>query len=143
MRGHGLDVIAWSPLAKGALAGLREAKTIAQKFDPVFRRVSKDTGLISTIKEIAGKYNVSPATISLAWIIRKNAIPIPGTRRVERVREYSLAAEIELSDEDMHVLDRVSDKYRSIWGRDYSSINEMRIIPSFLQALSILLSGGI
>ncbi len=40
-------------------------------------------------QDCASKYNVTPAQLSLAWIQHQGAIPIPGTKNPERVKENS------------------------------------------------------
>ena len=143
MRENKITLIAWSPLAKGALAGLGKPKVLAQKGDPVFKKVALDEKLQSTLDKLAEKYHVTRSAIALAWLIAKKAVPIPGTRRPERVNEYALATNIELSEEDVKLLDMITDKYRIMWGREYNSVNRMRYIPGTLQMIALTLLGGI
>ncbi len=143
MEEMGISLIAWSPLAKGALAGLRQPKTLAQKTDPVFRKASTDNELQGVLRRLADKYKVSKSVIALSWLISMKAIPIPGTRRPKRVREYARAGELRLSGEDLELLDRASRKYLRYWGVEYSSLSLNRLIPGFLQQLGIALIRGI
>ncbi len=140
MEKHGIALIAWSPLAKGALAGAK-ASTLAQKRDRVFAMAASDRELQKALEEIAKRYNTSKAVVALAWLVAKNAIPIPGTRKPERVREYAKALHIRLSSNDVNLLSKVSEKYRG--KGDYDSLQTLRLIPSPLQALAIMLAGGI
>ncbi len=142
-RRRGLGVIAWSPLAKGALAGLRQAQTGAQKGDPVFREASRDEGLQEALEAVAKRYGVTKAQVALAWIIAKGVVPIPGTRRPERVREYARASSIRLSKSDVDLLDGASARYLYRWGRSYKSLQWLRLMPSPLQYLAIRLAGGV
>ncbi len=143
MREVGLTPIAWSPLAKGALAGLREASAPAQIGDRVFTIASRDDILQRTLEEIAGKRMVSKAQIALAWLISKGAIPIPGFRSPSRVIEYAKAGDLMLGEDDVRALDEVSMKYIHMWGRGYSELKMLRFIPAFIQWLTIKLMGGI
>lgn len=143
MRERGLTLIAWSPLAKGALAGLREASTTAQRGDRVFRVASGDEVLQKALEEVASGNRVSKAQVALAWLISRGAIPIPGFRNPARVEEYARAADVELSEDDMRVLDEASSKYLYLWGRGYGELRAMRFIPAVVQRLAIAVMGGI
>lgn len=143
MREAGLTLIAWSPLAKGALAGLREASTQVQRGDRVFREASRDEVLQGTLEKIATKHGASKAQIALAWLVSKGAIPIPGFRNQARVEEYARVAYIELSEDDVGALDEASRRYVHLWGRGYGELRAMRFIPAILQRLAVEAMGGI
>lgn len=143
MRERGLALIAWSPLAKGALAGLTEAVTPAQRGDRVFREASRDKALQEALERVAVKHRASRAQIALAWLIAKGAIPIPGFRDPGRVAEYARAADIELGEDDVRLLDEASSRYITLWGRGYSELKLMRFIPATLQRLALMVMGGI
>lgn len=142
-RKTGLSVIAWSPLAKGALAGASRAATRAQRTDKVFSAASRDGGLREAIRRVAEKHGSTMAQVSLAWLIARGAIPIPGTRRVDRVVEYSGVFSLTLDEDDVKVLDDASSRYISMWGSDYSLLQWLRLIPSPIQYLFIRIGGGI
>ncbi len=143
IRKLGMGLLAWSPLAKGALAGLREPLTSAQRTDPVFRKASRDKELQNALQSLAERKGVNPSQIALAWIISKNGIPIPGTRKPSRVNEYARASSIDLTPDEINTLDNVSSKYLTLWGKDYRSLQWLRLIPSPFQYLAIRLTGGI
>jgi len=69
-----------------------------------------DTGNLAKsngpLTDIAKKYNVSPAQIALAWLLKRsdNIIPIPGTSSVEHLKDNISAANVELSDADFEKL---------------------------------------
>ncbi len=139
----GLTIIAWSPVAKGALAGARKATTRAQKTDKLFKIASSDKKLQSALRSVAEKYNVTLSQVSLAWLIAKNALPIPGTRRKERIIEYSNAMDLSLTREDIQLLDEASKSYVTRWGRDYNLLQWLRLVPSPIQYLFIRATGGV
>ncbi len=143
MEENGLTLIAWSPLAKGALAGLQKPHTKAQSGDRVFVELTRDHELQNTLKTLAEKYGVKRSSIALAWLIAKNAIPIPGTRSVKRIDEYVEAAEFKLSEKDIELLDNVSEKYLTMWGHSYSSLKTVRYIPGFILDLFFKIVKGI
>ena len=140
MEARGVALIAWSPLAKGALAGAPPDGE-ARRRDPVYRRAIADRRLQEALERVASRHEVSRAVVALAWLIAKGAIPIPGLRRPERVAEYARALSLRLPEDDVRLLDQVSERYR---GRgDYDSLQSLRLIPSPLQALAVKLVGGI
>ncbi|MEM4930546.1 MAG: aldo/keto reductase [Desulfurococcaceae archaeon] len=143
MEKYRLTLIAWSPLAKGALSGLSNPNTTAQKRDSVFKEVIRDRDLQNLLNNLANKYGVSKSTIALAWLVHKKAVPIPGTRNPARIIDYVKAGEIELSASDLEALDSVSNKYVTKWGSSYSSLSIMRYIPGFIQNLVFKLIDGI
>ncbi len=141
MREAGLSVIAWSPLAKGALAGARSAKAMAQRLDPVFRRAIRDRVLLDAVKRVAERRRATMAQVALAWLMHQGAIPIPGFRRVERVKEYVGAVDLVLTASDLDELDRASAKYvnRGV----YTPLQGMRLLPGLVQMLMIKVMGGV
>ncbi|AFK51457.1 aldo/keto reductase [Thermogladius calderae 1633] len=143
MRERGLALVAWSPLAKGALAGAREASAPAQRRDRVFREALGDVRLRAALEEVASRRGATMAQVALAWLVAKGAIPIPGSRTPERVEEYAGAAELTLGEEDVRLLDEASSRYLRLWGDSYSALKYMRYIPATLQRAAIALMRGI
>jgi len=140
----GARVIAWSPLAKGALAGASRPRARAQRGDPVFRAAASDERLQSALDEAAARLGASRAQVALAWLVTRGAIPIPGTRRPERVREYAAAARLApLPGDIMGMLDEASRRYRLRWGRSYRALHWLRLVPGPLQYIVIRVSGGV
>lgn len=140
---RGLTPIAWSPLAKGSLAGATSPKAWAQRTDPVFKEASRDARLQEALRRIAGEHDATMAQVALAWLIHQGALPIPGTRRLERVSEYAGSMKIRFSEDELRLLDEASSRYRTRWGSCYSSLRWMRLVPSPIQYLSIRLMGGV
>jgi aryl-alcohol dehydrogenase-like predicted oxidoreductase len=105
----GIAIVPFSPLAKGFLSGTIGKNTKYQKGDlrNIMARFKPDAidanqELLSFIEKIAEEKHVTPAQISLAWVMARNphVVPIPGTRNVERLKENTGAADIELSKEE-------------------------------------------
>ena len=63
------------------------------------------------LRALAEEKQATPAQISLAWMICKKPyiVPIPGSRKVERIRENAGAAEIELSAQEVAAIDEKLD----------------------------------
>jgi aryl-alcohol dehydrogenase-like predicted oxidoreductase len=88
----GVTIMAWGPLAKGALAGKRKADNMARRLDPVFRAAARDEKLQTALAEAAAKLNTSKAIIALAWLISRGAVPVVGARRRRHVEQAARAA---------------------------------------------------
>ena len=61
----------------------------------------------TTVQRIATEHNMSPAQIALAWLIEKNALPIPKAVNKSHIDENVLACEVKLSEEDIFSLDAI------------------------------------
>lgn len=115
----GIGSVAFSPLANGLLSDRYNA---ASHFDagtdyragmPQFQPDSydKNRDLLELIRRIADGKNATPAQISLAWMLCKKPwiVPIPGTRKPDRLQENAGAADITLSEEEVKQIDQALD----------------------------------
>ncbi len=111
-----LDIgfVAFSPLANGFLSAKYGKDT---KFDPVndYRSimpqftgasVEQNRELLELLREIADEKKATPAQISLSWMPCKKPyiVPIPGTRKKDRLKENAKAADVRLTDEEVKAL---------------------------------------
>lgn len=138
-----ISLMAWSPLAKGALAGKTIPDNPARRGDRVFLEATRDSRLQEALEEVAFKTRTSKARVALAWLIRRGAIPIPGARKVRHVEEAALASNLELASEDYERLNVVSEKYVEKWGLEYEVFKYTRFIPGFIQGLALKTTEGI
>ena len=107
--------VAFSPLANGFLSAKYnenskfEAGTDYRSRMPQFTAegVRQNRDLILLLEQTAAAKDATSAQISLAWMLAKhrNLVPIPGTRKSERLRENAQAAEIELTPEELARID--------------------------------------
>ena len=67
----------------------------------------------SKIKEIAQKYNKSPAQILLRWNIQQNIIPIPKSKNPARLEENFFVFDFTLEDKDMQILNIMNENHRT------------------------------
>jgi 1-deoxyxylulose-5-phosphate synthase len=111
---QGVGVIPWSPLARGFLAGNRQAKgegpTKRAKSDQYAHEMyyeESDFAILERVIELAQSRGVSPAQIALAWLLHKPGItsPIIGASKMYQLEEAVAATEISLSDEEMAQLE--------------------------------------
>lgn len=110
----GVGLVAFSPLANGLLtnqysaASTFDAKTDYRASMPQFQAESfaKNEQLLSLLQLLAEAHHATPSQISLAWMINKKPwiVPIPGTRKISRLKENAGAADIHLNaDEVAHI----------------------------------------
>ncbi len=73
------------------------------------------------IRAVAARHGATPAQVALAWLLAQgeDVVPIPGTRRAERLAENVGAAEIELSADDLQALEAAAP--RGAWAGDRQS----------------------
>ena len=112
----GIGFVAFSPLANGLLTECYNAES---KFDaeydyravmPQYQKESfaQNKYLFEMLNQLAETHHATPAQISLAWMMCKRPwiVPIPGTRRLCRMKENIGAADIMLSAEEVANIDK-------------------------------------
>lgn len=106
----GIGFVPFSPLGRGFLAGAVDASTEFAADDfrrglPRFQKeaMAANARLVATLDRVAAAHGVSKAQLALAWVMAKgdDIVPIPGTRRIDRLEENARAAEIALSAADI------------------------------------------
>lgn len=118
----GVGFIAFSPLANGLLT---RCYTGNDRFDvatdyrasmPQFQKESfeQNKALFSLVDDLAEQKHATPAQISLAWMMCKRPwiVPIPGTRKLCRLKENIGAADIQLSAKEVEHIDSALDAMR-------------------------------
>jgi aryl-alcohol dehydrogenase-like predicted oxidoreductase len=105
-----ISFVAYSPLGRGLLTGAVEntdslAETDARRRHPRFAadNLGHNMALVHRIEEIARRKNCTPGQLALAWLLAQgeDIVPIPGTKRKERLLENIGALAIDLSDNDL------------------------------------------
>jgi len=106
----GIGFVAFSPLGKGFLTGKIDEQTafakddfrnIVPRFSPEARKANQ--GLVDLLASIAEAKRATPAQLALVWLLAQKPwiVPIPGTTKLNRLKENMRAAAIELSAEDL------------------------------------------
>lgn len=116
----GVGFVAFSPMANGFLTGKYgkgsrfDPKTDYRAAMPQFsdEAAAQNEALLALLRGMAEEKGATPAQISLAWMLCKAPwiVPIPGSRKPERMRENAGAAEVRLSEEEVRALDRALDQ---------------------------------
>ena len=109
--------VAFSPMANGLLTACYGKD---DKFDPKLdyrsampqftpEAAEENRELLQTLRNLAEEKHATPAQISLSWMLCKKPyiVPIPGSRKEERMRENAGAAEVVLSPAEVATLDRI------------------------------------
>ena len=118
----GVGFVAFSPLANGLLSLYYTANDSFDAADdyrasmPQFRKESfgRNRELFALIDGLAEREHATPAQIALAWMLCKKPwiVPIPGTRKLSRLKENIGAADIQLSAEEIKDMDSALDTMR-------------------------------
>ena len=124
----GITFVAFSPVARGFLCdavhdvSAFEAKDLRRtmpRFDPA--NYARNLQLLPAYRELAREAGCTPAQLALAWLLHRgeHVIPIPGTTRVDHLREDLAAADVRLSAELIGKLDALINE-KTVAGNRYS-----------------------
>ncbi len=106
----GIGLVPYSPLGRGYLTGKIDENTTYDSTDirsrnPRFtpEAIKANRGVIDLLEKIAKGKGATPAQIALAWLLAQKPwiVPIPGSRKLERLDENNAAVDIELTASDL------------------------------------------
>jgi len=115
----GIGFVAFTPLGAGFLTGTIDTSTTFSGTD--FRSISPrfaadaraaNMAIVDLLKRMADRKHATSAQIALAWLLAQQPwiVPIPGTRKLERLEENIGAASVELSDAELREIDDAASK---------------------------------
>jgi aryl-alcohol dehydrogenase-like predicted oxidoreductase len=113
----GIALVAYAPLGRSMLTGSVKGKADLPEGDrrlahPRFQPEHLDANvkIVKRLEEIAAQKKCTPAQLVLAWLLAqgKDVIPIPGTKRKQRVEENLAALDIRLSSGDVEKISAVA-----------------------------------
>jgi aryl-alcohol dehydrogenase-like predicted oxidoreductase len=113
----GIGFVPFSPLGRGFLTGQVTAATEFGEGDiraslPPFEREALDANLalVDLVTKVAERKNATVRQVALAWLLAQKPwiVPIPGTRRLERLDENLGSTNLNLTPEDQAELDQAS-----------------------------------
>ena len=130
----GIGFVPFSPLGKGFLTGkIDEATTfdstdfrnIVPRFSTENRKANQ--GVVDVLNDIARRKQATPAQIALAWLLAQKPwiVPIPGTKRLERLEENIGGASVELSAADLRDIDEAAAKIKVQGARYPEALEKM------------------
>jgi len=111
----GIGFVPWAPLGMGFLTGKVDAsmtfdatsdlRASFPRFTPEARLAN--AGLIELLATIGRRKGATPAQLALAWLLARKPwiVPIPGTRKLERLDENLGAARVELTPSDLQEIE--------------------------------------
>jgi aryl-alcohol dehydrogenase-like predicted oxidoreductase len=109
----GVGLVPYGPLGRGLLTATLDRDAIDssefRRTDPRFQDANLDRNLaqINALRTMAESLSITSAQLALAWLLAQgdDVVPVPGTRRLDRVAENAAAAEIQLSPSELERLD--------------------------------------
>ena len=110
----GIGLVPYSPLGRGYLTGKIDERATFDSSDirsrnPRFTAaaIKANRSVIDLLERIATQKGGTPAQIALAWLLAQKPwiVPIPGSRRIERLDENMGAADITLTADDLSDID--------------------------------------
>lgn len=115
----GIGFVPFSPLGAGFLSGKIDANTpidpkdfrhSSPRFSPEAR--AANFALVELLKQVADRKRATPAQIALAWLLaqKPSIVPIPGTTKLERLKENLGAVNVELTPDDLREIDAAASK---------------------------------
>ena len=114
----GITYVAFSPMANGLLSGKFTPDSTFENGDfrnnmPQYQKegYEKAKKLLNLLKVLSEKKNCTMAQLSIAWMLRKKdfIVPIPGSRKLERLEENFRAGEIEVTIDEIKEIDALLD----------------------------------
>src|SRR5512137_1816881 len=115
----GIGLVPYSPLGRGYLTGkINENTTFDSsdirsrnpRFTPEAMRANRV--VVELLEKIAARKGATPAQIALAWLLAQKPwiVPIPGSRKLERLDENIGAIAVELTPDDLREIDSAAAK---------------------------------
>ncbi len=112
----GIGLVPYSPLGRGLLTGgiagpgdVPDRLRGRERFTDA--ALAANLALVEKVKQVAAELAVEPGQVALAWVLAQgdDVVPIPGTKRVDRVRSNARAVDVVLGAQHRAVLDRLAD----------------------------------
>ena len=130
----GIGLVPFSPLGRGFLTGRIDQSTEFGEGDvrAVFPRFTAEAraanqAVVDLLGRVAETKGATPAQVALAWLLAQRPwiVPIPGTRRLERLEENLGAADVQLSADDLAEIDAAADKITVVGDRYPEAMQQM------------------
>lgn len=115
----GVGFVPYSPLGRGFLTGRFQASADFSEGDfrpnlPRFSEIALDANrrLADVVAELATQKGCTPAQLSLAWLLSKDAsiVPIPGTKQLRYLEENAAATKVTLTTEEQQQLEAATER---------------------------------
>jgi aryl-alcohol dehydrogenase-like predicted oxidoreductase len=122
----GIGLVPYSPLGRGYLTGKVDESTTFDSTDirahnPRFtpEAIKANRAVIDILEKIGKEKGATPAQIALAWLLAQKPwiVPIPGSRKLERLDENLGAANIKLTSTDLSELEKAMSQIKVVGDR--------------------------
>ncbi len=128
----GIGLVPYSPLGRGFLTGKVDENTTfasndirskSPQFTPEARKANQV--VVDLLVRIGLQKNATPAQIALAWLLAQKPwiVPIPGSRKLERLEENMGAADVELTPDDLQQIENAISQI-TVQGNRYTEEQE-------------------
>jgi aryl-alcohol dehydrogenase-like predicted oxidoreductase len=123
----GVGLVPYSPLGRGLLSGVIDRDSVAANAyrgaDQRFQGSNLETNLrqVDALRPLAARVGLTPPQLALAWLLAQgdDVVPIPGSRRADRIAETAAAADARLDPGDLRHIDLAVPP--QAWAGDRSS----------------------
>jgi len=132
----GIGFVPWSPLGQGFLSGkvgpsmtfdrVTDLRATFPRFTPEARKANRP--VVDLLARIGAKKKATPAQVALAWLLAQKPwiVPIPGTRKLERLEENLGAVTVELTSDDLREIES---------GFSQITVDGARLSPEHMQLI--------
>jgi aryl-alcohol dehydrogenase-like predicted oxidoreductase len=115
----GIGFVPFSPLGRGFLTGKIDENTtfdssdfrnIVPRFTPEARKANQV--LVDLLRSIGERKQATPAQLALAWLLAQKPwiVPIPGTTKLNRLKENIGAVAVELTADDLREIEEAASQ---------------------------------
>ncbi len=113
----GTTLIAYTPLASGALTGKYrpdgQRPTGVRRLMGAFRKLEQVMPVVEELEKIGREHDRSAAQVALNWLARQDGVlPIPGAKDAHQATENARSIDFEIGDDEAARLDQVSQRWR-------------------------------
>ncbi len=140
----GIGFVPYSPLGKGFLTGKVDENTkfdssdfrnTLPRFTPEARKANQ--ALVDLLGQIAESKKATPAQIALTWLLAQKPwiVPIPGTRKVERLDENIGSVALELTSDDLREIESAASNITVLGARYPEKLEQMRSLSGDFQSI--------
>lgn len=148
-----ISFVPFSPLGRGFLTGKidknatfvnSDFRSLVPRFQP--ENLDANQVLVELIRNIARGKSATPAQIALAWVLGQKPwiVPIPGTRKLERLEENLGAVDVELTPEELSDLNHAFSKIKIAGDRYPEEYEKRRMLFSMsnIQDKVVIITGA-
>ena len=132
----GIGFVPYSPLGRGFLSGMlndqskfvtgKDNRAGLPRFTPDAMRANRV--LIETLMDFGNPRGLSPAQVSLAWLLAQKPfiVPIPGTTKLGHLLENMTAADLQVTPDEWRSLDTAFANI-TVQGDRYTPVEQSRV----------------